>query len=111
MMLSNELIDTPINTIALYCNEYINDDYTIDNNVSYFLIINGTEYEIKPINSHRDGKKIARMSTQSYKSDHIIYLNENIKSAKLKIVINSANQNVTPYISDIKILVGGSSNE
>ena len=111
MMLSNELIDTPINTIALYCNEYINDDYTIDNNVSYFLIINGTEYEIKPINSHRDGKKIARMSTQSYKSDHIIYLNENIKSAKLKIVINSANQNVTPYISDIKILIGGSSNE
>ena len=111
MMLSNELIDTPINTIALYCNEYINDDYTINNNVSYFLIINGTEYEIKPINSHRDGKKIARMSTQSYKSDHIIYLNENIKSAKLKIVINSANQNVTPYISDIKILVGGSSNE
>lgn len=111
MMLSNELIDTPINTIALYCNEYINDDYTIDNNVSYFLIINGTEYEIKPINSHRDGKKIARMSTQSYKSDHIVYLNENIKSAKLKIVINSANQNVTPYISDIKILIGGSSNE
>ena len=51
------------------------------------------------------------MSTQSYKSDHIIYLNENIKSAKLKIVINSANQNVTPYISDIKILIGGSSNE
>lgn len=111
MITSNELIDTPINTIALYCNEYINEDYTIDNNVSYFLIINGTEHQIQPINSHRDGKKIIRMSAQSYKSDHIIYLNENIKSAKLKIVINSANQNVTPYISDIKILIGGSSNE
>lgn len=107
IMISKELISTPINTIALYCNEYINKDYTINNNVSYFLIINGTEYEIQPINSHRNGKKILRMSAQSYKSDHIIYLNENIKSAKLKIVINPANQNVTPYISDIKILIGG----
>lgn len=110
-MISKELIDTPISTIALYCNEYINKDYTISNNVSYFLIINGNEYEIQPINSHRDGKKIIRMSAQSYKSDHIIYLNENIKSAKLKIVINTANQNVSPYISDIKILIGGSSIE
>ena len=107
IMISKELISTPINTIALYCNEYINKDYSINNNVSYFLIINGTEYQIQPINSQRDGKKILRMSAQSYKSDHIIYLNENIKSAKLKIVINSANQNVTPYISDIKILIGG----
>lgn len=111
MIISKELIDTPINTIALYCNEYINKDYTINNNVSYFLIINGTEYQIQPINSHRDGKKIIKMSAQSYKSDHIIYLNENIKSAKLKIVINSANQNVSPYISDIKILIGGSFDE
>lgn len=107
IMISKELISTPINTIALYCNEYINKDYSINNNVSYFLIINGTEYQIQPINSQRDGKKILRMSAQSYKSDHIVYLNENIKSAKLKIVINSANQNVTPYISDIKILIGG----
>lgn len=111
IMVSKELIDTPINTIALYCNEYINKDYSIANNVSYFLILNGEEYQVQPINSHRDGKKIARMSAQSYKSDHIIYLNENIKSAKLKIVINSANQNITPYISDIKILIGGSPNE
>lgn len=110
-VISKELIDTPINTLALYCNEYINKDYTISNNVSYFLIVNGEEYEIQPINSHRDGKKIIRMSAQSYKSDHIIYLNENIKSAKLKIVINTANQNVSPYISDIKILIGGSSVE
>ena len=111
IVVSKELIDTPINTIALYCNEYITEDYTINNNVSYFLIINGEEYQIQPINSQRNGKKIIRMSAQSYQSDHIVYLNENIKSAKLKIVINTANQNVTPYISDIKILIGGSSVE
>ena len=106
-VLSKELITTPINTIALYCNEYINEGYKINNNISYFLVINGVEHEIQPINSHRNGKKIIRMSAQSYKSDHIIYLNENIKSAKLKIVINSANQDITPYVSDIKILIGG----
>lgn len=110
-LVSKELIEDPINTIALYCNEYINNNYSIDNNVTYYLIINGTEYEIQPINSHRNGKKIIRMSAQSYKSDHVTYINENIKSAKLKIVINSTNQDITPYISDIKILIGGASIE
>lgn len=111
LVLSKELITNPINTMALYCNEYINNNYDIDNNISYFLIINGVEHQIQPINSHRNGKKIVRMSAQSYKSDHIIYLNENIKSAKLKIVINSANQDITPYVSDIKILIGGNTLE
>lgn len=110
-IISKELITEPIDTIALYCNEYITEGYTIDNNVSYFLIINGVEHKVQPINSHRDGKKIIRMSAQSYKSDHIVYLNENIKSAKLKVVINSANQDVTPYISDLKILIGGNTIE
>lgn len=110
-IISKELINTPINSIALYCNEYINNNYSIENNISYYLIINGEEQEIQPINSNRNGKKIIRMSAQSYKSEHIIYLNENIKSAKLKIVINTANQNITPYVSDIKILIGGDINE
>lgn len=107
-IISKELISDPIKTIALYCNEYINKGYTIENNVSYFLIINGVEHKVEPINSHRNGKKVIRMSAQSYKSDHVIYLNEDIKSAKLKIVINSANQDITPFISDVKILIGGS---
>jgi hypothetical protein len=110
-LISKELVNDQINTIALYCNEYINKDYTIENNVSYFLIINGVEHEICPINSHREGKKIIKMTTQSYKLDHVTYLNESIKSAKLKIVINSANQDITPYISDIKILIGGNNIE
>lgn len=109
-IISKELITDPIDTIALYCNEYINGNYTIENNVSYFLILNGVEYKVEPINSNRNGKKIVRMSAL-YNADHVIYLNENIKSARLKIVINSVNQDVTPYISDIKILIGGNKNE
>lgn len=106
-IVSKELITTPIKTIGLYCNEYINKDYSIDKNVNYFLIVNGQEHEITPVNSHRAGKKIVRTSSQLYKSDHVIYLNEDIKSAKLKIVINTTNKDITPYISDIKILIGG----
>lgn len=106
-IVSKELITTPIKTIGLYCNEYINKDYSIDKNANYFLIVNGQEHEITPVNSHRAGKKIVRTSSQLYKSDHVIYLNEDIKSAKLKIVINTTNKDITPYISDIKILIGG----
>lgn len=106
-IISNELITDPVTCIGLYCNEYINKDYTIENNVSYFLIINGNEYSIDPINCHRNGKKIIRTSSQIYQSEHVIYVNEKIKSAKLKIVINTANSDITPYLSDIKILIGG----
>lgn len=107
MVVSNELITSPIKCISLYCNEYINDNYTIEKNVSYYLILNGQEFKVEPINSHRDGKKIARTSSQVYKSEHVIYLNEEIKSAKLKIVMHTSNADITPYLSDIKVLIGG----
>lgn len=107
LVLSRELITTPVKCIALYCNAYINDTYSLKNNINYYLIINGREYEVQPINSHEDGKKIIRMSSQNFQSDYVTYLNEDIKSAKLKIVINTSNSDITPYISDIKILVGG----
>lgn len=109
-LLSSELISDPVSTIAFCCNEYIQKDYDIANNVKYYLIVNGEEHEIQPINSHRNGKKILRMSAQNYKSDHVIYLNETIKSAKLKIVVDSSTQDVSPFISDLKILIGGESN-
>lgn len=107
MIISKELITTPIKCISIYCNEYINKDYSIDKNVAYYLILNGQEYKLEPINSHRNGKKIIRTSSQVYKSEHVIYLNEEIKSAKLKIVINTTNTDISPYISDIKVLIGG----
>jgi hypothetical protein len=107
-LLTNELIDNPIKYIALYCNEYINKDYTVEDNIKYYLIINGIEYEVIPINSQRNGKKIIRTSAQSVKLDNTTYINETIKSAKLKIVIQPVNKNITPYVSNLKVLIGGS---
>lgn len=103
---SKELITDPVKYIGLYCNEYISSDYAIENTVKYYLIINGTEHEIVPVNSQRNGKKIVRTSSQTYQLDNTIYIEESIKSAKLKIVIGSSTS-ITPYISNLKLLVGG----
>ena len=105
-LLSNELIHDPIKYISLFCNEYINKDYNIEDFVKYYLIINGVEHEIIPINSQRNGKKIIRTSSQSSKLDNTDYIKEDIKSAKLKIVIKPMD-NITPFISNIKVLIGG----
>lgn len=108
--LSKELITNPISYIALFCNEYTNSGTSIESLITYSLIINGKEHEIVPINSQRNGKKIIRMSSQSYKLDYTDYIPETIKSAKLKIKINTS-ENITPFISNLKILIGGSENE
>lgn len=101
-----ELITDPVKYIGLYCNEYINSDYDISDMVNYYLVINGTEYEVVPINSQRNGTKIIRMSSNTYQVDNTKYVTESIKSAKLKVTVN-ATKSVTPYISNMKILIGG----
>ena len=107
VVLSKELITEPVTRIGLFCNEYINPKYTIDNNIMYFLIVNGVEHKVVPMNCHRNEKKIIRTSSQNYQSDHVIYVTEEIKSARLKIVINPTNEDITPYISNLKIMIGG----
>lgn len=102
--MTGELITDPIKYIGLYCNEYANSD--IADLVKYYLIINGTEHEIVPINSQRNGNKIVRTSSTTYKLDNTAYIEESIKSAKLKVVISSSGT-VTPYISNMKMLIGG----
>lgn len=100
--ISKELItNEPITYIALYCNQYAEDK----DMVKYSFIINGKEYEIKPINSNENGKKIIRTSTQTYKLDNTEYITESIKSAMLKIDITTSDYK-SPFISNIKVLIG-----
>lgn len=103
---TKELVTDPIKYIGLCCNEYVSSDNQIEDVIKYYLIINGTEHEIVPINSQRNGKKIIRTSSQTYQLDNTIYIEESIKSAKLKVVVNGSSS-VTPYISNMKILIGG----
>ena len=78
----------------------------IKNIFKYFLTVNGVEHQIVPINSQKYGTKIIRVSNYSIADDHIIHINETIKSASLKIVINTMNNNVTPFLSNLKICFG-----
>jgi hypothetical protein len=104
--ITNELITDPIKYISLYCNEYASSKSNIEGLATYSLIINGTEYPVVPINSQRNGTKIIRVSAQTFQVDNTVYVKESIKSAKLKIIANGT-ANVTPYISNIKVLIGG----
>jgi hypothetical protein len=104
---SNQLLTTSTKAIAVFCNEYIPDHFPDKVYVNYILTVNGIDYEIIPINISRDGKKIIKTSEYQLDSDSTIYINEEIKTAYLTIIINTPTVNETPFISNIKILTGG----
>jgi hypothetical protein len=103
----SNLISSPVKSIAVFSSEYIPDHLPPDDYVKYTLTINGTEYEIVPINSDKNGKKIIRTTQYDSSPEYVEYLNEDIKSASLSITIKTLNGYATPFISNIKLLVGG----
>jgi hypothetical protein len=107
IMVSRELITEPVTTMALFCNEYIPKHFTNQNCIKYIMTVNGKDYEIAPINSQKNGKKIIRTVQYNLPMDSILYITETIKSAKLTIIISAPNSEETPYISNLKILFGG----
>ena len=100
-------ITDPVKSIAIFANEYIADDMNIRDSVKYTLTINGLDYEIIPINSNYNGKKIIRTTSHSIPADNVWYLNESIKNATLTVSMKSTKQYATPFISNLKILIGG----
>lgn len=107
VMQSKELITTDnVYAIALHCNQLIpkelNKDY-----IEYVLTVNGIDYKVVPVNSHvSSGTKIIRFSQGKMSNDYVRYIGEEIKSAVLFIKIKGK-LNITPYINNIKILIGG----
>ena len=104
---TKELITNPVQSIAVFANEYI-PEYFPDNKtyIQYILTVNGIDYDIVPINSEKTGTKIIRVSNYSIIDDYVVHINETIKSASLKVVINTMDSNVTPYVSNVKICFG-----
>lgn len=102
-----------INSIALYAAEYcpISKSYnkTIDNYIKYSIIINETEYPIIPINrnstSDTNKTKIIRIKNDLSNSENAVYLSDDIKSMKIKVVLNCIDKFNSPYISNMKLLV------
>lgn len=104
---SRQLITEPVESMAFFCNEYIPDHFPDSQYIKYILTINGTDHEVVPINSEKNGKKIVRTTASGLNSDYVLYLSESIKSAYLTIIIKTPNKTETPFISNLKVLIGG----
>ena len=104
---TGELISggTDIYAISVFANVYYTNNKAKDN-VKFILTVNGIDYEVKPVNSHESGVKIIRFSEGKMPAEYTKYIGEKIQSASLKIVMKSEAK-LTPYINNIKILLGG----
>lgn len=103
---TNNLITTPARSIAVFCNEYIPEHFTDGTYIRYYLSVNGQDFEVVPINANRDGVKIIKTSDLDLNSNYVEYINQKIKSAYLTIRISTPNKYETPFISNLKVLVG-----
>ena len=104
--LPNFLTDAA-SSLAIFANEYAADGLNLRNSIEYTLTVNGLEYEIVPINSQHNGKKIIRTTNSTIEADHVHYLTETAKNATLTVKMKTTTKNLSPYISDLKILIGG----
>lgn len=107
---SGQLLNQASKAVALFANEYIPSHFPENDYIKYYLIINGEEVEVVPINLHRDGVKIVKTSDYFSSSESTKYIKEKITSLYLKIIIKTPNSNETPFLSNLKILTGGDTN-
>ena len=107
-MRTNELITgAPVSSIAIFANEYVPYHYPDNQNyIQYIITINGEDYDITPINSYKTGKKIFRCTEHSYLDTYVQKLPENIKSAKLTVIIQSPEDKSAPYVTNLKVCLG-----
>lgn len=101
---AKDLIGIPVDSIAVFANEYVPPHFVDAEYFEYVLTINGIDYPVVPINSNKQGTKIIRRGVEN--SDYVTAIKETIKSAELKVVIKSTDGSSTPYLSNLKICTG-----
>ena len=92
-------------SVAVFANVYLPPDLGSDS-VDFVLTINGIDYDAIPINVDGDGKKIFRYSQGKSKLEYTQLLDEPIKSVYLTVKMHGK-ADLSPYIGNIKILLGG----
>lgn len=102
---TGNLVDDPVESIAIFANEYIPAHFPADNCFSYVLTVNGTDYPIIPINSQTNGVKVIRKE-ESGANEYTRAIGEAIKSAYLTVKIHSSLGNQTPFLSSVKVCYG-----
>ena len=117
-IVSGELISNPVTSIAIFADEYIPAFFEsagetqtyVDKNdndyIHYQLVVNGQEYDIVPLNSHKPGTKVIRSAEYLAADSYVKHINESIKSAYLKITMQTPEKSSSPYLSNLKICLG-----
>lgn len=96
-------------SVSLFLNAYIPS--TLNNNCLEFIFnINGIDYNVTPINTVSDGIKIFRYSQGRSKTEYTQLLNEPITSLYLTIKFKGT-KDYTPFVNNIKVLLGGDIND
>ena len=103
---TNNLIKKPAKSIAIFANEYIPQHFPKGEYIYYTLTVNGIDYKITPINIDRNGTKIIKTSDFDISSNYSIYIGEEIKTAYLTIKMRSISKYETPFLKNIKVLLG-----
>lgn len=103
---TKNLIVKETDRIAIFANEYIPNHFPAGEWVSYKLTVNGRDYKISPINSHREEAKIIKYAKYDDGEPHAIVIKEVIKEAFLTITINTPNSFETPFVSNLKVVTG-----
>lgn len=102
----NIIVGGSVDKVALFSSEYIPNHFTDKKYITYYLIINGDEQEVVPVNSDKEGIKIIKFSeTDSSPTldSWIKTIKETIKTVQIKAVIETPNDNETPYIGNLKL--------
>lgn len=110
---TSELISGPVDCIAVFSNEYYPPGFPSDaaiygfpDYLIYTLTVNGKDYTVVPVNSHKSGIKIIRYSDYTITEDYTVHVNEPIKTASLKVKFRTPNLSYSPYLSNLKICLG-----
>lgn len=101
--------DNGCKTVALFANEYVPDSYERKDGtdpVKYELVVNGTSYNIIPINSGEAGVKIISCSESQYNNSNTRYIDSKIKTIQLKVTITPSSNNISPFIGNLKLCIG-----
>ena len=91
--------------VSVFANVYLPSQLS-DDSVEFILTVNGVDHEVQPINSELDGVKIVRYSKGKSKTEYTDLTDEVINSVVLTVKIKSS-KNLTPYINNVKVLLGG----
>lgn len=102
-----------VNCVAVFASEYIPPTFPSDAITGgypyyfvYTLTINGIDYEVVPVNSHRSGTKIIRYSGYSVVDDYTVHISEPIKSIVLTVQMHTYDTSYSPYLSNLKVCLG-----